>query len=379
MTEQEPDNISPSGPAAPSLASTTNRIVRVNVGGEDFVTMTATLSCFVTVMQLLETSTASPDETIFLDRDPQLFRRLLSTARSGQRSLEPPVSQALVDEACFYGATFADQHTPLSDLSRDDIVRTLLQLPACHSQQSHMIRFAGLRLAGLNLTGLNLSHADFSRSTMNSSNVSECDLEHSRFSHTVATGLQAAGAHACSTAWTKAQLTGASFASADLSHSTFAECSLSGVRFNDATLAQARFQACDLEGADLSHACVDQASFIRCEMTSTTTQLAGIHGRHCTFSDMRLDAYTFSPSPQPLVAPIFSRCSLQQCVFDEYDLTGASFVDCDLSGASFVYACLNLCTFTNSNLSGANLFHASICNSVRSFWFPSPTLTLSSP
>lgn len=84
--------------SADNVNSSVSGRVKVQVGGETFITTRATLepaSAYFARLFATEWSSGAPDEELFLDRDPDVFRVLLSFMRSGKACVLPQGDQAL--------------------------------------------------------------------------------------------------------------------------------------------------------------------------------------------------------------------------------------------------------------------------------------------
>ncbi|NRF66456.1 DUF2169 domain-containing protein [Aquincola sp. S2] len=215
--------------------------------------------------------------------------------------------------------------------------------------------FFAADLTGADLSGLDLAGADFTNAWLEGANLAGAQLQRTSFAYAVL-------AHADLTAadFSEADLSGANLGRANLKTTRLVKANLTGANCSDTELAQT-----DLRGARIDGLKLHGASFGLADWRSVHG--AGLLFHKAVLKDMVLNRCTLQQpvfiecdlsgvdfAAAQLERPTFIKCRGQGIRFARAVLPGSVFVDgCDFSGADFAEAQLR-----GSNLRGTLLAQA---------------------
>jgi uncharacterized protein YjbI with pentapeptide repeats len=254
-----------------------NEWVRLNVGGQVFCTARSTiLSDPDTMLAKLFggyiPSAVDSTGAVLFDRDPEYFTPLLNYLRTGVLTMPESLNPSgVLEEARFFNFYKLEPYLETlvrrerkSLLTRDDIVRTLINSPSNTS-----LRCQGLDLEGINLSKLDLSHinfrkcvmigADLSNATMTGTQLADTNLTSANLSGCMLRGANLAGARLDDVVMRHAILddnggTHTSLESASLMRAVLEDCDFSGANLRAANLRDANLQNSSLHRANLAGA-----------------------------------------------------------------------------------------------------------------------------
>lgn len=316
--------------------------ISLNVGGQIFKSTRFTL-CKVPDSMLAKMFTSSNDSekqansssdyswesiqdesgSYLIDRSPNYFHPILNYLRCGKIIVDPGLSvRGVLEEARFYGlsematviqekllvskqrggsfyvgseSSLDEQDTECSPMSRDEVVRILMQTP--HAQ-GNQLRFQGVNFSGSDLSCLDLRNVNFKYATLSGSNLTNANLSYSC--------LELANL-------SKAVIDGAQLLAVKLCRANLEGASMKNCNFEDPHQTKAVLEGANLKGANLEG-----------------SQMAGVNLRVASLKN----------------------ASLRNCDLKAAVLAGADLENCDLSGSDLQEANLRGANFTNATFEG---------------------------
>jgi uncharacterized protein YjbI with pentapeptide repeats len=173
--------------------------------------------------------------------------------------------------------------------------------------------------------------------------------------------------------------------SLNASNADFNECSLGNSNFSKSTLSNSRWKSCHLYQSDFSEAKLDEASFSNSSILESifervmaenlrvvesrlpNAKMSGFMGRGALFRDCDLSSADLSKAylyravltGDPARAMCLKGVNLQEAILVQAYIT-ADLQNANLRGARCTYARLNNCNMRGSDLSGIDIFEASL-------------------
>lgn len=281
--------------------------IRLNVGGQTFMTTRSTLTALAPDSMLarmfagiMPPGPCDESGAYLIDRSPHYFEPILNYLRNGLLIMDSNVNpRGVLAEARFYGImdlvheleqkinhdSEVDRISRTS-LSRAHVINALIST-TCNSE----LRFQGTDMSGADLSKLDLRHINFKYAVLKGANLSGANLS-----------------HAC-------------LERADLSHCVLDNAIMFGIRMVCA----------NLEGSSLRGVNCEDPFEGKTTMEGVNLKGANLDGSQLTGVNLRVAT---------LKNAILSNCDLRRAV-----LAGADMENCDLSGSDLQEA----------NLRGANL------------------------
>ncbi|KAJ0503153.1 putative chromatin remodeling & transcription regulator BTB-POZ family [Helianthus annuus] len=235
-------------------SNATSSIVRLNIGGYEFLTSVDTLtnrepqSMLAAMFSGRHTVYKDPEKGyVFVDRDGMHFRHILNWLRDG---LTPNLSDVecseLLREAEYYQLLGLvevlnkkkDEQMD-AELTRADIIKYNIQY-----SRSGQVNLRGVNLSGLDLSKLDLSQFYFGSACLKKAILSGANLDRVSL---MGANLQDASLISC-------YMSGADLRSAHLQRADLAGVNLEGANLEEANLKGANLKGAKLKGANLQRA-----------------------------------------------------------------------------------------------------------------------------
>ena len=211
---------------------------------------------------------------------------------------------------------------------------------------------AGALLSGVNLEGAILTNADLKKSDLTGTNLAGANLARADLSHANLEKANLEGADL-----TESNLDGANlkncllndaiFEKAKLNTSNLEEANAIGTAFTEADLTGASCKGSDLASADLSKCLLHNANFTGANLSDTS--LEGAQGKNINFSAANLTRLRASEKCD-FSGGNFSKCTCEESIWHEANLSGADFSYVKMPGADF-----SKCNLEKANLSGCEI------------------------
>jgi len=346
-------------------------IVRLNVGGKEFITTPATLESangsvlysIVKHTRVLGGAKLGSDQEIFIDRDGTHFAFVLAwlRAKSCSSAYKPPPMEYREDvliEAEYYTLTdLVDLLTRCKSTISESISQLeflkLKTMGAFDFDGSNFSRgnYSGMRFASeLPLRQRTARHADFSYSDLSNTDFSRMNVSNACFIGAILQGAN----------FNEVTLTGSQFEGALLDGATFVRAKLENVDFSTArSIRKANFSAASMEGVsfrsrkDLQGVSLERSVLISADFSDANLQRANLRGAQLQSATLR-DACLRYSSMQPSDHQKLNHGSQEQDTnLQNADLENADLLCSTLQRVDFRHANLN-----NVNLSGASLSQA---------------------
>ncbi|KAM0008414.1 putative chromatin remodeling & transcription regulator BTB-POZ family [Helianthus debilis subsp. tardiflorus] len=235
-------------------SNATSSIVRLNIGGYEFLTSVDTLtnrepqSMLAAMFSGRHTVYKDPEKGyVFVDRDGMHFRHILNWLRDGViPNLSDVECSELLREAEYYQLLGLvevlnkkkDEQMD-ADLTRTDIIKYSIQY-----SRSGQVNLRGVNLSGLDLSKLDLSHFCFAAACLKKVILSGAHLE----------SVNLIGANLQDASLIRCYLSGAHLRSAHLQRADLAGANLEGANLEEANLKGANLKGAKLKGANLQRA-----------------------------------------------------------------------------------------------------------------------------
>ena len=294
------------------MASSSNSWVKLNVGGQHFMTTRGTLVANAPESMLARmfssdgdypwSSSVDSTGAYLIDRSPLYFQPILNFLRYGELILDKNVNpKGVLEEAKFFGIQNlveilekkVKEDRPLTDsspITRREFVMVLMSTPTATELRCQGVNFTGINLSKLDLRNINFKYAVFKGANLTGANLACCNFERSDLSHTRLDGanmlgvrmlcvnLEGASMKNCNfedPAGKQAYLEGANLKYVDLEGSQ-----LAGVNLRVATLRKANLQTCDLRGAILAGADLEDADLTGSDLQEANLRGANLNGAY---------------------------------------------------------------------------------------------------
>lgn len=258
--------------------------IKLNVGGRLFITSYNTIAQrepnMLSRMFATQMNPSDKDETgaYLLDRSPEYFEVILNYLRHGQliynRNINP---EGVLEEARFFGVESLiqelqsivdkEKNTETVDLAltRQDVVKALIQANTCSELRFQGVNLAGADLRRLDLRRINFKYANLSRCQLSFANLSNCCLERADLSHANLENAQLISVKGLCANLEGANLKNANFEDptgvvksnmegVNLKNSCLEGANMAGINLRVSNLKQANMKNCNLRGAVLAGA-----------------------------------------------------------------------------------------------------------------------------
>ncbi|KAJ0735803.1 putative chromatin remodeling & transcription regulator BTB-POZ family [Helianthus annuus] len=240
-------------------SNATSSIVRLNIGGYEFLTSVDTLtnrepqSMLAAMFSGRHTVYKDPEKGyVFVDRDGMHFRHILNWLRDGViPNLSDVECSELLREAEYYQLLGLvevlnkkkDEQMD-AELTRTDIIKYNIQ----HTRSGQV------NLRGVNLSGLDLSKLDLSRFYFGAACLKKVILSGSYLHSVNLMGANLIGANLQDASLIRCYMFGADLRSAHLQSADLADANLEGADLEAANLKGANLKGAKLKGANLQRA-----------------------------------------------------------------------------------------------------------------------------
>lgn len=258
--------------------------IKLNVGGRLFITSYNTIAQrepnMLSRMFATQMNPSDKDETgaYLLDRSPEYFEVILNYLRHGQliynRNINP---EGVLEEARFFGVESLiqelqsivdkEKNTETVDLAltRQDVVKALIQANTCSELRFQGVNLAGADLRRLDMRRINFKYANLSRCQLSFANLSNCCLERADLSHANLENAQLISVKGLCANLEGANLKNANFEDptgvvksnmegVNLKNSCLEGANMAGINLRVSNLKQANMKNCNLRGAVLAGA-----------------------------------------------------------------------------------------------------------------------------
>lgn len=217
-------------------------------------------------------------------------------------------------------------------------------------------RFRKAHLTGAKLSRAYLLNADFTSSDLTKCNLSYATILASDFWCAKLNEVRGWWAQMKKSDFFQADLTNAKFIGADLSYSIFGMAPMSGVSFNSANLKHSEFWSSNLRGADFKYANLDNTYF------SNALPLSDIENPLYNPADAKThsDLTGAEMKEASICNADFQDIILSKVDFSNSILDGTNFQGALLKKANLTRASLKNVNFKDAKLQGADLSYANI-------------------
>jgi uncharacterized protein YjbI with pentapeptide repeats len=224
-------------------------------------------------------------------------------------------------------------------------------------QELSGVDFSGAILAGAILSGVNLEGAvlantdlkksDLSGANMAGANLAQTDLSGANLENANLEGADLTECMLDSANLKKSQLTDATFEKAKLTTANLEEVIAVGTVFTEADMTGSSCKGADFNLSDLTHCLLHNVNFQNANLNNASVE--GAQGKNINCTEANLTKLRASERCD-FSGGNFSKCTCEESIWHEANLTNADFTYSKMEGADF-----SKCNLEKANLSGSDI------------------------